>query len=156
MTTNKPDHSGAITWPPVIVSGWFLLGLGLDALLSAPVLPAPTQYVIAAVLAALGGGLAVWAAPQFLRHDTSIHVHRPTSALITSGAYARSRNPLYVGLILLYLAGAAAVDSLWLLALAVPAIVSLQAGVIVREERYLEAKFGEAYRDYARRVRRWL
>jgi len=150
------DHSGAITLPPLIFLAGFAIGAGLEALWPTRPLPAGVHLWLAAAIATLAGGLALWAAPQFLRHRTSIHVHRPTTALITTGAYAWSRNPLYVGLVLLYLAGAVASNSLWVLAMGWPAVAVLQAGVIVREERYLAHRFGEAYQAYCRRVRRWL
>ncbi len=70
--------------------------------------------------------------------------------------FRRSRNPLYVALTLMYVGLALLTNSLWVLALLVPVLLILHYGVVRREERYLEAKFGEAYRGYRARVRRYL
>ena len=75
---------------------------------------------------------------------------------MTGGPFRYSRNPLYLGLILLYAGIATAVDAVVVLVFLVPAVVVLYYGVIVREERYLERAFGEDYRSYKARVRRWL
>lgn len=105
-------------------------------------------------IAALIGLSGAWA---LRRAGTTISVDRPTTAIVASGPYRYSRNPLYVALTLLYLGlGAAALNTLWALVLLPPLLVVIQRGVIEREERYLERKFGEEYRRYKRRVRRWL
>ena len=73
-----------------------------------------------------------------------------------SGPYCFTRNPLYLGLSLIYLGLGFAVDSLWIVALLIAVLVIVRFGVIAREERYLESKFGDAYRRYKGTVRRWL
>jgi protein-S-isoprenylcysteine O-methyltransferase Ste14 len=67
-----------------------------------------------------------------------------------------SRNPIYVGLFLLYTGIAIAAASPWMLLSIVPLAIAMRYGVVAREERYLEQRFGDAYRDYKTRVRRWL
>ncbi len=93
---------------------------------------------------------------EFRRVGTQVSPLRPSTALATGGIYRYTRNPLYVSLAFIYLGIAAAMNGLWLLLLAVPLLVAIRYGVIAREERYLEAKFGEDYRQYKRRVRRWM
>ena len=75
---------------------------------------------------------------------------------MSSGPYRISRNPLYLGLTLIYLALTLAVDTWWGIALLLPLLVVLHHGVVLREERYLERKFGDTYRLYRARVRRYL
>ena len=67
-----------------------------------------------------------------------------------------SRNPLYLSLTLLFTGLSLVMNSLWGLVVLVPVLVVMHVGVIRREERYLEAKFGESYRQYCSEVRRWL
>ena len=150
------DSSGAITHPPLIYLAGLLIGLGLDFVWPAPVLPQPAQYYLGAGLFALGLVPAAPAARAFVRAGTGLPVDRPTTALVTSGAYRFSRNPIYLGLTLAYLEIAAAIDSLWVVALLAGVLPVMHYGVIAREERYLDGKFGEAYRRYCARTRRWL
>jgi steroid 5-alpha reductase family enzyme len=70
--------------------------------------------------------------------------------------YGRTRNPLYLGTTLIYLGLSVAEGSLWAIVLVVPLLWVINVGVIAREERYLERKFGDAYRAYKARVRRWV
>ena len=94
----------------------------------------------------------------FLRARTTIHPHRPAhaSALVTTGLYRYSRNPMYLAL-LLVLAGWAVALANGLAFLLLPGFVlSLDRLQIRPEERILRAKFGAAYEAYARSVRRWL
>ncbi len=93
---------------------------------------------------------------QFNSVGTTIPTNTPTTAIAMRGPYRFSRNPIYVALSLLHLGVAFWVDSVWLLATLAVTFVFMNVGVIAREERYLEKKFGEEYRGYRRRVRRWL
>jgi protein-S-isoprenylcysteine O-methyltransferase Ste14 len=90
------------------------------------------------------------------RAGTNIRPDQPTLALVTDGAFRFSRNPLYLAAAGLYVGVALLVHALWPLVLLIPMLAVLQWGVVAREERYLEAKFGDAYRAYKARVRRWL
>jgi protein-S-isoprenylcysteine O-methyltransferase Ste14 len=108
------------------------------------------------LLFGLGLGLAGWAAWTFRRAGTSPNPARPTSALTFGGPYGFTRNPMYLGLAIANAGFAVFWNALWPL-LSVPVAVGLlTAFVIAREERYLESRFGEAYRDYRTRVRRWI
>lgn len=115
-------------------------------------------------LALLGGliGGALWLALdgramlRFRRAGTSIAPTKPTTALVTSGPYRLTRNPMYVGMACLYAGLALALGVIWALAVLPLVLLAVDRLVIVREERYLEGKFGEEYREYMRRARRWL
>ncbi len=154
---SEPDHhSGAVALPPLFFIVAFAAGLALENIWPLPVLPPEVRMVLASLFALLGIALAIATVARFIRHRTSLHVHRPTTALITDGPFRISRNPAYLALTLLYAAGAVALDSLWIMLALLPALAGLHWGVIVREERYLEGLFGEVYREYRARVRRWL
>ena len=153
------DTAGVITHPPLIYLTGLLLGWAADRLIGLPPLPGlagTTGMVAAAVLAGAGLVIAAIAAGLFVRAGTSIPPHHPSTALVTGGLYRFSRNPIYVGLTLLYLAVTAFFASLGALILLPAVLLVVEFGVIRREERYLERKFGQPYRDYKARVRRWI
>jgi protein-S-isoprenylcysteine O-methyltransferase Ste14 len=111
----------------------------------------------------VGGALVVafglwngWSLISIFRHRTGLLPGQPTTTLITTGPYALSRNPLYVGLVTCHLAVALLVPSLWALLLTPVAVIGLDWGAIRPEESYLRERFGANYEAYARRVRRWL
>jgi protein-S-isoprenylcysteine O-methyltransferase Ste14 len=93
---------------------------------------------------------------NFSRAATPVPSNQPVRALVTTGIHGRSRNPIYVGMLLLYVGLGIAARSPWILLLALPLVLILRYGVVAREEAYLERRFGDAYRDYTARVRRWL
>jgi protein-S-isoprenylcysteine O-methyltransferase Ste14 len=103
----------------------------------------------------LSGLLAFWAAFYMWRARTPINPLRPTRALVVSGPYHFSRNPLSHSLVILYVGMALRLNTLWPLLLMPPLLALFHYGVIQREERYLEEKFGNEYRDYCSAVRRW-
>jgi protein-S-isoprenylcysteine O-methyltransferase Ste14 len=150
------DNPGVIARPPLIALAFLLAGLALDWLRPAPFLPAAVQYAVGAAVIVISFAFAIPALLSFRRAGTNVPTTRPTIALVTTGPYRFSRNPIYVGMILLLLGIGTMVDSVWLLALAVPFAFVLRYGVIAREERYLEGKFGDAYRAYRASVRRWI
>ena len=149
------DTAGVIAPPPLIYFAFLLIGLGADRLWPVAVLPQGPRYAAAAVIA-LSLALVISAFGQFRRHKTSFKPHEPSTALITEGPYRYSRNPMYLALSLLYAGLSIATDSPWTLALLAPLLVVMHYGVIIREERYLERKFGDDYRRYKATVRRWL
>jgi protein-S-isoprenylcysteine O-methyltransferase Ste14 len=102
------------------------------------------------------GLLARSAEAAMKRAGTNIRPDQPTLAVVSDGPFRFTRNPLYLSLTGLYLGITLLADALWPLLLLVPVLVVLQWGVVAREERYLEAKFGEPYRAYKARVRRWV
>jgi protein-S-isoprenylcysteine O-methyltransferase Ste14 len=154
--SRKKDRPGVIAPPPVIFLLFFLLGMGAEYLLPMTFPGAQARYVAGGLLIATAMGLAVWALPQFRRFRTHVDPYRPSKAIITTGPYRFTRNPLYVGLALLHAGVAVVIANVWALAAVVPALLMIRWGVVLREEAYLTAKFGEEYRSYKARVRRWL
>jgi protein-S-isoprenylcysteine O-methyltransferase Ste14 len=100
--------------------------------------------------------LPIWAAGLFRRAGTTPNPMRPTTAMVFTGPYRFTRNPMYLGLTLLQAGLAMVTNALWPLLTLAPVLVAVRCLVIDREEQYLEAKFGEEYRAYKGRVRRWL
>jgi len=108
------------------------------------------------VLAAGGSVMILMGTRRFQAAGTNIPPSLPTTALVVDGIYRRTRNPLYLGMTLVYLGVGVAAGSIWAIVLVVPLLWIINSGVIVREESYLERKFGDAYRAYKARVRRWV
>lgn len=147
------DRPGVLAPPPLIYAVFLAIGWLTRGLL--PLLP-PEVVWIGAGIAVVGIALALWGRTTMLRAGTNINPYQPATALVTSGPFAWTRNPLYVSLTLFY-AGLALVARSGTALLLLPVVlIIMDVGVIRREERYLEAKFGEAYRAYRGRVRRWV
>lgn len=100
--------------------------------------------------------LMLWGRRTLTSAGTNVDPKRPTTAIVTSGPYRFTRNPLYLGLALAYLGITLAVNTWWGIVVLAPLLLIMHAGVVRREERYLENKFGESYRQYRARVRRYL
>jgi len=153
---STPDHPGVIALPPLIFAAFLIAGFVLTRLVStARHLPGWLRWSGAgvAVVALL---IAIWGRRTMTRAGTAVRPTQPTTAIVTHGPFRYSRNPLYVSMTLFYI-GIALAAQLWgALVLLVPFVAVLHRGVIRREERYLERKFGDVYLAYRARTRRWL
>ncbi len=152
----QQDAPGVIARPPLIYLGFLALGLVLDWLWPNPLLPEALRYTLGGTLFALGGALALASIRRFKAAGTNFDTHKPTTAILSDGPYRISRNPIYVGLTAAYAGIGIALDAPWVWVLLIPTLVVMHYGVILREERYLERKFGKEYLDYKTRVRRWI
>jgi protein-S-isoprenylcysteine O-methyltransferase Ste14 len=152
------DVAGVIALPPLIFLGFLAAAAVLEAVVPLPLLAAHAfpRYLAGAALAAGGFVMITMGTRRFLAAGTNIPPTLPTTALVVDGIYGRTRNPLYVGTTLVYLGLGVAAGSLWAIGLLVPLMWVMNVGVVAREERYLERKFGDAYRAYKARVRRWI
>jgi protein-S-isoprenylcysteine O-methyltransferase Ste14 len=141
--------------PPLIYAGPWLAGGLLDRLLPLPQLPRGLRLLgflpLAAGLA-LGGSFIA----AMYRAGTPVDPREAPSTLVTKGPFSYTRNPGYLGLALAYLGGALIAGSRWELVFLPAALLTIDRGVIRREERYLEERFGSSYLDYVGRVRRWV
>jgi len=156
--TGEPDVAGVIALPPLIFLGFLAAAAVLEAVVPLPLLTAHAlaRYLPGAALAACGVVIIAMGTRRFLAAGTNIPPTLPTTALVVDGIYRHTRNPLYLGTTLIYLGLGVAAGSLWAVVLVVPLLWVMNVGVVAREERYLERKFGDAYRAYKARVRRWV
>ena len=158
MSDEAHDNPNVIVLPPILLLATIAAGVILDWLVPVGVLaplPAIPRMVVGAILFVLGASVPVTARQALVKAGTNIRPDMPTTALITSGLFAHSRNPIYQGASLALLGLALMLASDWIVILMVPALMLLHYGVVVREERYLERKFGEAYRRYKAAVPRY-
>jgi protein-S-isoprenylcysteine O-methyltransferase Ste14 len=156
MSAPTPDTVSFRLWPPIGVGGPLLLGWVATAVRGDPVALGDWRVPVARALLVLFVVWNGWALALFARHRTGLLPGQPTRALLRSGPYRLSRNPLYVGLLVLHLAVALLVPTFWGMVLLPASALLLHWGAIRPEERFLHERLGAAYDDYARRVRRWL
>jgi protein-S-isoprenylcysteine O-methyltransferase Ste14 len=148
-----------IARPPLLYLACLLLGLALDRALPLPLdLPeaALFRWTVGGGLILIGIAILGAGARNFSRAATPVSSNQLVRALVTTGIHGLSRNPIYIGMLLLYAGIGIAARSPWVLILALPLVIILHFGVVAREETYLEQRFGDAYRAYKARVRRWL
>jgi protein-S-isoprenylcysteine O-methyltransferase Ste14 len=158
---SEPASAGPdVRYPPPllfalgIVAGWLLYQAFPLPLVGATARSAAALF--GWLLVALGTGLAGWGLATLLGAGTPIRPNRPASTLVTHGPFRMSRNPMYLGLSLVYLGVTLLVNAAWI-ALLLPLVLAVLCLTVIRhEERYLAATFGIAYDEYRRRVRRWL
>lgn len=150
------DRAGVIAPPPLIYAGIFLIGYLFQRAYPLPLFPEPFNSFLGASLIIVSLLLAISGMWALKRAGTHIDPFKPTTVLVVDGPYRFSRNPLYLSLTFLY-TGIAVLFNLCGPILILPlALILMQFGVVIREERYLEKKFGEDYRLYRAHVRRWI
>ncbi len=154
---DTPETAQVLIRPPLAWALAVLAGLVLDWLAPLPFLPEDWPAgLLGAVVFVLALALAIWAIDTMTRAGTNVPTNRPTTAIVESGPYRFTRNPIYLGMFGGLIGLGIAFDNPWLLLLMAPFALVIRYGVVAREEAYLERMFGDAYRGYRRRVRRWL
>ena len=156
MSDSTRDNPGVVAPPPMIYVGVLAIGLLVHWFFPVKILPRAGARPLGRLLATLSGVLALSAVFEMRRAGTHIDPEQPATALVTHGPFRLTRNPLYLSLALLYTGIALMVNSLWAIISFPAALIAIRYGVINREERYLERKFGEQYLSYKARVRRWI
>jgi protein-S-isoprenylcysteine O-methyltransferase Ste14 len=157
MRTN--DYADVTVKPPLLFGAALALGYVLSLYWPlGPGLASPNALALTVGLLfiVLGFALAIRAFQMFRRAGTHVVPGEPATALVTAGPYRFTRNPIYIGFVLVYFGLSIVLTSMWVLLLLIPTLVILQRGVVKREEAYLERKFGDAYRAYKARVPRWV
>jgi protein-S-isoprenylcysteine O-methyltransferase Ste14 len=144
-------------WPPIALGVPLLAGVIITAVAGDPFVLGPDgARVVGAVLVVLFGIWNGWTLSVMGANRTAVLPGGATRVVLDRGPFRFSRNPLYVGLVVLDVALALLWPSVWALILVPVGMALLSWGAILPEERYLSSKFGAEYEDYRRRVRRWL
>ncbi len=156
MVHGPEDTVAFRLWPPVAIGAPLLVGWLVTQLWGDPVDLGGWRVPLGWALVLLFVGWNGWSLWLFGRHETGLLPGQATHTMIEEGPYRLSRNPLYVGLLALYLGLALLAPTFWGLVLFPAAVLLVLWGAIQPEERFLHERFGAPYDDYTRRVRRWL
>ena len=147
--------AGVVAPPPLLYAVPLAIGLLLQHWYPLPIHAAGGTTLVGMVLV-LCGFVGVPAVAAFRRASTSPKPWVPTTALVTSGPYGFTRNPMYLGFTLMYLGVAVWANAAWPLLFLPVVLVAMHYGVILREEAYMASRFGAEYERYRARVRRWV
>jgi protein-S-isoprenylcysteine O-methyltransferase Ste14 len=150
------DTPGLIARPPIVYVGSILVGLTLHWMRPAALVPSAWAAPLGAPLILAASVVFVLSVRAFRSAGTPIQSVRPTTRIVATGPYRFSRNPIYLAFTALHLGLGLWINSAWLLATLLLTLVLISYGVIAREERYLERRFGDEYVRYKAAVRRWL
>ncbi|OYX49104.1 MAG: hypothetical protein B7Y97_09570 [Sphingomonas sp. 32-66-10] len=159
MTEPKSDIPGVIAPPPLIFLGYLIAGIALEYLVVKTQgldMPGSLRWTVVTLFVLAGAGLIIAAMMRFRIAGTPAPPWQPTTAFVAQGVYRWTRNPMYLGMTLIYIGLTVAANAPVAIWLFVPLILTMHYGVIVREERYMADKFGAAYVNYAHSVPRWL
>lgn len=159
MTEARRSNPGVHFPPPFLFVAGFLLALAVERWVFSLRFGAgsrPATLLIGWLLLAVGSSLLLWAMRTFRSAQTAIMPFKPARVIVTSGPFRFSRNPMYVGLTLMYVGLSLLLRMVWPLLVLPVVLAALFALVVAREERYLGDAFGAEYAEYQRRVRRWL
>jgi protein-S-isoprenylcysteine O-methyltransferase Ste14 len=156
VTNDAWDNAGVVAPPPLTYLAPLILGLLLDRKIPASFLPRRMARTLGWRL--LGNRVLFWGwfIRTMRRADTPINPREPASRLVIEGPFRHTRNPGYVSFATVYAGLASLANALWAILLLPAALLMIQRGVIEREERYLERRFGEEYLRYKARMRRWI
>lgn len=159
MTDQSKDTAGVIAFPPLLLAAALGFAVVLGFVLPLGILPdalSPISLIPGLALFSLAGLLGLSGIIAFRAAGTNIEPHKPTLVLVYSGPYRLTRNPMYLGLLMLHLAVTLLASLDWGVLTVIPLALLLHFGVILREERYLAAKFGKDYQNYLNNTRRWI
>jgi len=153
------DYADVAIKPPFLFFGALVLGYVLTRWF--PIGPGIASgnglgLAVGLVFIVIGFAIAIFPARRFRKAGTSVVPGETSTVLVREGVYCLTRNPMYIGLILVYFGLCIVLTSVWMLLLLVPALVILHCGVVMREEDYLSWKFGDDYRRYMDQVPRWI
>jgi len=154
---NAPDVANpGLVRPPLVYLLSLVAGVAIQLGRPVPFLPAALAVPLGAPLVVAAVALFAYSVSTFRAAGTPVPAHKPTTAIVRTGPYRFTRNPIYLAFSLLQLGIAIWVNSVWPLATLVAAVALIHLVVIRREEQYLERRFGAQYLDHKASVRRWL
>jgi protein-S-isoprenylcysteine O-methyltransferase Ste14 len=156
MPGDERDKAGVVAPPPWIYIGALVFGLLLNRRFPVAFLPRRAARGLGWALLGAGALLLGWFERAMRQADTPTNPYKPVSHVATGGPFRYTRNPGYLSMAMIYAGIAARANALWAILVLPVALLVIQRGVIEREERYLERKFGEEYLRYKTTVRRWI
>jgi protein-S-isoprenylcysteine O-methyltransferase Ste14 len=157
LKTHHPlDNPGVIAFPPMIWLVNAVISVLVHLFIRLPIISYSVCLACGIVLIILAPTLAVSALVKMKAAGTNVHPSEPALALVSGGPFRFTRNPMYLALCLVQVALGFFLNDWITLLFVVPLVLTFHYGVVLREERYLSAKFGEPYLQYKREVRRWI
>jgi len=156
MPGDEQDKAGVVAPPPLVYLGALVFGLLLDRRFPAAFLPQRMARRLGWALLGAGVLLLGWFERAMRQAGTPTNPYKPVARVATGGPFRYTRNPGYLSMAMIYAGIAARANALWAVLLLPVALLVIQRGVVEREERYLEEKFGEEYLSYKAKVRRWI
>lgn len=154
LMKKHPDSPRVIVHPPILFGIGFLVGLALNYWWKLS-FGLGDAIELGYIFLVGGFALAAWSVWHLRAADTNVPTNLPATALVTTGPFRTTRNPIYIGLALSFLGLASLMDAPIAMLMLLPVLIILHVGVVLREEAYLEQKFGEAYIEYAARTKRY-
>ncbi len=155
-TTASADNPGVLVWPPLLYGGAFILVLILRAVSRMPIVAATTTVWLGLAIVVVGLTIMARGRRTMTAAGTNVNPSRPATTIVSSGPFRFTRNPLYVGVTIVFAGLTVAFNTWWGFVVLAPVLLTMHFGVVLREERYLERKFGDEYRQYRSRVRRYV
>jgi protein-S-isoprenylcysteine O-methyltransferase Ste14 len=153
---NNADNPGVIAPPPLIYAVALVAGLLANRRYHIPFLPRRVARTLGWPLLACGLGVGFLGTREMRRAETNVDPYKPATTVVTGGPFRFTRNPLYLSMTLIYGGISALANALPAALLLLIVLRLMQRGVIEREERYLESKFGDEYIEYKGKVPRWI
>lgn len=154
--SNQQDHASVKIHPPILLLIHIGVAWLLDRFIALPVVVSPMIRNLGLALAGIGFLLGLLSLYAFTKARTTLNPHGSVKTIVSSGVYRFTRNPIYLGMVLMLIGFPLAFGNVWGIPLAPVFILLMNKLVIKHEEAYLEKKFGEAYTGYKSLVRRWL
>lgn len=150
------DNPGVIMFPPLLYTLALALGVLISFLFPYKFLSNTIAVSFGFILSIIGVVLLFNAARAFVKSKTNVDPRRSTFLIISHGIYRFTRNPMYLGFTLIFIGISFLTSSWFSFILIIPLLIIVQRGIVEREEKYLEKKFGKEYINYKVKVRRWL
>jgi len=157
MSSQNVDNPGVIAFPPLI----WLINIAISLVvhffvIRISIMNYKASLICGVVLVIAAPTLALWAVTTMKKAGTNVDPSKPALAIVRGGPFRFTRNPMYLALCILQVALGLFFNDWITLLFVVPVALILHYGVVLREERYLTAKFGEPYLQLKREVRRWI
>jgi protein-S-isoprenylcysteine O-methyltransferase Ste14 len=154
--TTTASVANPVVRPPLVVLAGLISGVVLTVAWPLPFSLHVLRLPVGCLLVAMAAALFSYSIRQFRKAGTPVPGNKPTTAIVRTGPYRFSRNPIYLAFFTLLLGLAIWVNSLWLVATLIATVAIIAVVVVPREERYLTGRFGTPYLEYKASVRRWL
>jgi protein-S-isoprenylcysteine O-methyltransferase Ste14 len=156
MSDSHSDVPNVKIIPPLVYLAGVVIGIVISIWIPTNIAPNSLAWMLGGLLIICGAGLSGSAILKFKDVSTTVRPDRAASTLVVVGPYRITRNPMYLGLALVYVGIAIAVQSVWALILLPVVLTIIQRRAIEPEEAFLERRFGANYISYKEKVRRWI